>query len=176
MENRGLIHVYCGDGKGKTTSALGLSLRAVGAGMKVVIIQFLKGRKTSELVLLNHIPDITVLRCEEVVAFSFAMSEEEKQMAARINTENLEAGIELAESGRCDLLILDEVISAFTLGLVNRQLLEKLVRYKPEPLELVLTGRNPEPWMLECADYVTEMKKIKHPFDRGIKARLGIEK
>lgn len=175
MDHRGLIHVYYGDGKGKTTSALGLSLRAAGAGMQVVIIQFLKGRKTSELVLLKQIPNITVLRCEEVTAFTFAMTEAEKQTAARINTENLKAGIELAKWGRCDVLILDEIISAYAYRMVDRSLAENLVRHKPQPLELVLTGRNPEPWMIESADYATEMKKIKHPFDRGMKARVGIE-
>jgi cob(I)alamin adenosyltransferase len=176
LDNKGLIHVYCGDGKGKTTASLGLSIRAAGSGMEVVILQFLKGRKSSELDILNNIPNITVLRCDEVTAFSFCMTEEEKEISRRINTENLKTGIELAESGKCDLLVLDEVISAYDTNLIDKQLLEKLVQHKPEHLELVLTGRNPQQWMIDGADYVSEIKKVKHPFDKGIKARKGIEK
>ncbi|MFA6808671.1 MAG: cob(I)yrinic acid a,c-diamide adenosyltransferase [Eubacteriales bacterium] len=176
LDNKGLIHIYCGDGKGKTTAALGLSIRAAGAGMKVVIVQFLKGRKTSELNILKTIPNITVLRGKEGTAFSFAMTEEEKEKCRRVHLENLKAGIALVESGNCDLLILDEVIGAYNEHLIDRQLLQNFVEHKPEHLELVMTGRDPEEWMTDCADYVSVIKKVKHPFDKGIKARTGIEK
>jgi cob(I)alamin adenosyltransferase len=176
LDNKGLIHVYYGDGKGKTTASLGLSIRAAGAGMKVVVVQFLKSRKTSELNILKTIPNITVLRGREGTPFSFVMTEEEREKCRLVHLENLQAGIILAESGNCDLLILDEAIGAYNEGLIDRQLLQNFVRHKPEQLELVLTGRNPDQWMIECADYVTEIKKVKHPFDKGIQARMGIEK
>ena len=171
-----MIHIYCGDGKGKTTAALGLSLRAAGSGMKVVIIQFLKNHKTSELNLLKTIPNITILRGKEGKTFSFSMTEEEKEKSKQIHSENLQAGITQIKSGNCDMLVLDEAIGAYNLDLIDRQLLQSLIEQKPEHLELVLTGRNPEQWMIDCADYVSEIKKVKHPFDKGIKARIGIEK
>ena len=171
-----MIHIYCGDGKGKTTAALGLSLRAAGSGMKVVIVQFLKNHKTSELNILNTTPNITVLRGKEGTAFSFSMTEEEKEKSQHLHSENLQAGIVLVEAGNCDMLVLDEAIGAYNRDLIDRQLLRNLVEQKPLHLELVLTGRNPEQWMIDCADYVSEIKKIKHPFDKGIKSRIGIEK
>jgi cob(I)alamin adenosyltransferase len=171
-----MIHIYCGDGKGKTTAALGLSLRAAGSGMKVVIIQFLKNHKTSELNLLQTIPNITVLRGKEGKAFSFAMTEKEKEKSKQLHSENLLAGIALIKSGNCDMLVLDEAIGAYNRDLIDRQLMQNLLQQKPEHLELVLTGRNPEQWMIDCADYVSEIKKVKHPFDKGIKSRIGIEK
>lgn len=176
MERKGLIHIYCGDGKGKTTAALGLSLRAAGSGMKVVIVQFLKNHKTSELDILNATPNITVLRGKEGTAFSFSMTEEEKEKSQHLHSENLQAAIVIMESGNCDLLVLDEAIGAYDRDLIDRRLLRDLVEQKPLHLELVLTGRNPEPWMIDCADYVSEIKKVKHPFDEGIKSRIGIEK
>ncbi len=171
-----MIHIYCGDGKGKTTAALGLSLRAAGSGMKVVIIQFLKNHKTSELNILNQTFNIKVLRGKEGTAFSFSMTEEEKEKSKHLHSENLQAGIALFETGNCDMLVLDEAIGAYNRDLIDRRLLRNLVEQKPEHLELVLTGRNPEPWMIDCADYVSEIKKVKHPFDQGIKSRMGIEK
>ena len=171
-----MIHIYCGDGKGKTTAALGLSLRAAGSGMKVVIVQFLKNHKTSELNLLQTTPNITILRGKEGRTFSFSMTDEEKEKSQQLHSENLHAGIALIESGNCDMLVLDEAIGAYERDLLDKQLLRNLVEQKPEHLELVLTGRNPEQWMIDCADYVSEIKKVKHPFDKGIKARIGIEK
>ena len=171
-----MIHIYCGDGKGKTTAALGLTLRAAGSGMKVVFVQFLKNHQTSELMSIEKIPNITVFRGKEGSAFSFSMTIEEKEKSKRIHTENLKLGIECVLSGKCDLLVLDEAIPAFRRDLIDKELLENLIRNKPEQLELVLTGRNPEQWMVELADYVSEVKKVKHPFDMGIKARVGIEK
>lgn len=171
-----MTHIYCGDGKGKTSAALGLSIRAAGAGMKVVMVQFLKGRETSELNILNTLSNITVLRGKVGTAFTFSMTEEEKENARHVHSELLQTGIDLIESGNCDMLILDEAIEAYNEGLLDQSLLQHLLKKKPWHLELVLTGREPRPWMIEGADYVTEMKKVKHPFDIGIKARAGIEK
>ena len=176
MDKSGLTHLYYGDGKGKTTAALGLTIRAAGSGLKVVFVQFLKNHATGELSILEKIPNITVLRGKEGASFSFTMTEEEKEKTKLLHTENLKAAIELAALGECDMLVLDEAAGAYGRDLIEKDLLEKFIRNKPEKLELVITGRNPAQWMIDCADYASEIKKIKHPFDKGMTARIGIEK
>lgn len=176
MEGRGMIQLYYGDGKGKTTAALGLAIRAAGSGMKVVIVQFLKNQPTSELAVLDELTDITVIRGKEGAAFSFSMTEEQKEHTKVIHSENLKAAMDLARSGNCDLLVLDEVVGACRRGLVDQLKLQSFVNHKPQELELVMTGRNPAQWMIDCADYVSEIRKVKHPFEKGIPARVGIEK
>lgn len=170
-----MIHLYCGDGKGKTTAALGLVIRALGSGFRIVFVQFLKNRATGELAVLDGLQGVTVLRGKEGSGFSFSMTEEEKAKTKMQHTENLKAAIALAASGKCDMLVLDEAVGAYARDLIDRTLLEEFVQNKPEQLELVLTGRNPAAWMIDCADYVSEIKKRKHPYDRGISARAGIE-
>ena len=175
-QKRGLVHLYCGDGKGKTTAALGLAVRAAGSGFRVVVVQFLKSHKTGELAVLEAVPSIEVIRGKEGTAFSFSMTEEEKEKTRLVHDDNLKTAITIATSGNCDMLILDEAVGAYARELLDRGALEAFVKNKPEELELVLTGRNPAQWMVECADYVSEVKKIKHPYEKGIPARLGIEK
>jgi len=172
----GLIHIYCGDGKGKTTAALGLTIRASGTGFRVVFVQFLKSHATGELSVLDRLPNVTVLRGKEGNAFSFAMTDREKEKTRLLHTENLKEAIGLAVSEKCDMLVLDEAIGAYNRDLIDRSMLEDFVRNKPEGLELVMTGRNPAQWMIDCADYVSEIGKVKHPYDRGVPARSGIEK
>lgn len=172
---RGFIHVYCGDGKGKTTAAVGLAVRAAGTGKRVLLVQFLKGRDTGELHSLAQIPEITVLRGKASEKFTFQMNERELQEVYDNQTKNLLTALEEARKGHCDLLILDEIMGALSTETVDEDLLKSLVLYKPEPLELVLTGRNPPDWIVEAADYVTQMEKVKHPYDRGIQARRGVE-
>ncbi|NLO97480.1 MAG: cob(I)yrinic acid a,c-diamide adenosyltransferase [Peptococcaceae bacterium] len=173
---KGLIHIYCGDGKGKTTAALGLAIRAAGRGFRVFIIQFLKDQKTGELVSLAKIPEIKIMRGENFqAAFSWQMTEEQKQQCRLHHDKMLKQGIAAARNGEVDLLILDEAIAAYNLKLVDSKLLLEFLNTKPEALEVVLTGRDPAPELVELADYVSEVKKIKHPFDRGVKARKGIE-
>lgn len=176
MDNNGLIHLYCGDGKGKTTAALGLTVRALGSGFRVIFVQFMKNQPTGELSILKGLSGVKVLRGKEGSGFSFNMSEEEKEKTKRLHTEILNTAIGFAVSGKCDMLVLDESVGAYARDLIDRQLLEEFIRNKPEGLELVLTGRNPAQWMLDCADYVSEIRKIRHPYDRGVTARKGIEK
>ena len=104
------------------------------------------------------------------------MSDEDKAKTKQVHSENLTKAIELALSGSCDLLVLDEAVGAYARDLIDRKLIEDFVRNKPDSLELVMTGRNPAQWMIDCADYVSEIRKIKHPYDQGIPARTGIEK
>lgn len=171
----GLIHFYYGDGKGKTTAALGLALRALGCGKRVVLVQFLKNTPSGELEALAHFDSMMVFRGKAGAHFTFAMTEEERRQTKAIHEDNLARAIALAQSGQCDLLILDEVTDALQTGMLGEALLRDAVLKKPDGLELVLTGHNAVDWLVQTADYVTEMKKHKHPFDRGVAAREGVE-
>ena len=175
MEQRtGLVHIYCGDGKGKTTASLGLAIRAAGRGMKVVIVQFLKGGQTGELSIPRQLPNVQLIRCDKRLGFTFRMDEQQKKRAAGIQQELLASA--KACVGHCDLLILDEIMAAINTGMVKVEQVQELVASRPPELEVVLTGRNPPEELLELADYVSEIHKVRHPFDRGIPARDGIER
>lgn len=169
----GLIHIYCGDGKGKTTAALGLALRAAGSGKKVLLLQFFKDGKSSEFVSSAHVPGIEVIPQTQSFGFSWTLSEEEREEAGAYYSGLLEEAFR--RSGTFDLLVLDEAMSACTTSMIREDRLLALLAGKPEELEVVLTGRNPSQALLDAADYVTEMKKVKHPYERGIAARKGIE-
>lgn len=172
---KGLTHIYCGDGKGKTTAAMGLAIRAIGNGKRVFIIQFIKGGPTGELKVLLQQPNVTILRSKEGTPFIFHMTEEQKQEITVYQNRQLEQAIRHARNDQCDLLILDEIMAVYNHNLIDQEMLKNFIINKPEKLELVLTGREPADYMIQAADYVTEMKKIKHPFDKGIPARLGVE-
>ncbi|NMA25791.1 MAG: cob(I)yrinic acid a,c-diamide adenosyltransferase [Clostridiales bacterium] len=172
---KGLIHVYYGYGKGKTTAALGLALRAAGCGKKVVIVQFLKGTDTGELNCLKLLPNVTVLRGTAVNGFVNDMTPEQLEKTKQMQDSNLMKALDIVSSDGCDLLVLDEALDACQLGLLNAGLFSDFVFNKPEALELVITGHKPDDAIISRADYVTEMVKIKHPYDKGIKARKGVE-
>ncbi len=171
----GLIHIYCGDGKGKTTAAIGLGVRACGRGMHVLLVQFLKGADSGELEVLRALPGFTVFPNPETLKFTFQMNEEERAQAALLCANRFEQAVDSARQGNCDLLILDEVFGAVSTGMLPEEALTEFARSKPPALELVLTGRDPSAQVLALADYVSEIKKVKHPFDRNIPARRGIE-
>lgn len=172
---RGLTHVYYGDGKGKTTAAIGLAVRAAGAGKQVIFAQFLKGGATSELKSLEKLPNIHIFRNQEDLGFFKNMTPQEKERAASMHTETLKKIFQTINNEPIDMLILDEITYPYEYGAIDKDMLEHLILKKPKSLELILTGRNPSPLFLEAADYITEMKKIKHPFDKNIIARKGIE-
>lgn len=173
MEQKGCIHVYYGTGKGKTTAALGLALRASGAGKRVVLLQFMKGRQTGELAQLEELAGITVLRGPVPKKFSFNMNDEEKTATREIHDGLLRQALDGYEA--CDLLVLDEGLDAYQLGLLDEALFRRVIEQKPHCAELVITGHKPEEWVFERADYITEMVKHKHPYDDGMPARKGIE-
>lgn len=173
--DKGLIHVYCGDGKGKTTAAAGLSIRAAGCGMKVVFLQFLKSMESGEVEVLRNIDNITVIRNEKDYGFFNRMTEEDKHAITELHNDNLKIALGLVDDGQCDLLVLDEACAAYNHNLLDRTLVEELIKNKKDALELVLTGRDPDPLFTEYADYVSEIRKIKHPYDKKIIARKGIE-
>jgi len=168
-----MIHVYCGDGKGKTTAALGLILRHVGAGGKAVLAQFLKSAPTGELAALERL-GVPVYRNELPHGFFPNMSEETKNKVREMHDRTLAEVTRLARANKCSLLVLDELNAALTLELIDREAVLALLNDHGEA-ELVVTGRDPCAEVLAQADYVTEMKLVKHPFEKGAKARKGIE-
>lgn len=170
-----MIHIYCGDGKGKTTCAFGLALRAAGRGRKVVIAQFLKSGDSGERDAIAHVPGVTLLPAPEQVKFTFLMNEEEKAACAVQLKRTLEQVAAQVKAGECGLAVLDECCGALSTGmLTEEEVLAFLDRCPPEA-EVVLTGREPPRALLERAGYVTEMVKRKHPYDRGVQARIGVE-
>lgn len=171
----GLIHIYCGDGKGKTTAALGLALRAAGSGMRVQIVQLLKGSSTSELHSLARIPNITVSRPEKNYGFTFKMSEEDKRLLIECHNRLLRDAEKRIAGGEIDMLIIDEFNAAYEYDLIDREIADRIVFQKPENIELVLTGRNPQEKFIRAADYVSEIMPVKHPYTTGVQARKGIE-
>lgn len=170
----GLIHIYCGDGKGKTTASVGLAVRAAGAGQRVLFVQFFKNGSSSEIQALEGLDGVQTLFCETRFGFYKYMDEQTRERARCAYSALLKTAIAQAD-GSLQLLVLDEVISACNHGMVPEETLLDFLQNKPEQLEVVLTGRNPPAALLDAADYVTEMRKIKHPYDRGIQARRGIE-
>lgn len=170
----GLIHIYCGDGKGKTTASVGLAVRAAGAGKQVLFVQFFKNGDSSEIKVLRTLENIRVDVSERRHGFFRGMDAAEREQAGEDYSVLLAAALAEAREG-VDLLVLDEVISACNYKAVPEGLLTEFLRTKPEGLEVVLTGRDPSEALLALADYVTEMKKLRHPYDKGVMARRGVE-
>ena len=168
--DKGLVHLYCGNGKGKTTAAMGLALRALGQGMQVVVVQFLKNGTSGELESLKKL-GASVFSGQPGAKFTFQMNVEEKAQATLENNARLAEALQQP----CDLLILDEICAARNSGMVDEALAKQAVLERPQQREVVLTGRNPEAWMVEAADYITEMQPRRHPYEQGIPARKGIE-
>ena len=171
----GRVHVYCGDGKGKTTCGMGLCMRAAGAGKKVLICQFMKDNSTSERRILAQIPGVTLVPGLQHEKFSFQMNQEEKAARRTFYNKRLEELFRKAEEENFDLLFMDEALYAIRAGLLDEETLLQCLDERPQGLEVILTGQGPDEKLLARADYVTEMKKIKHPYDQGVKAREGIE-
>lgn len=244
----GLVHIYCGDGKGKTTAALGLALRAAGSGVPVVIARFLKNDGSGEVGILENVPGVYLFHCERQFGFTWTMSEEQKAEAGEYFTGLFERAWELGcktaredvegagkadgcmagenwgsdsvsdgssrrDIGVCDtgtsisespvsgapvsgspvstppasapltsppceiraLLVLDEIMAAVNSGFVANERLLAALDHRPDGLEVVLTGRGPSEELLSRADYVTEMRAVKHPYEKGVGARKGVE-
>lgn len=174
-EKKGLLHIYCGDGKGKTTAATGLAVRAAGRGLRVLFVRFLKNEDSGELRILDEISQIEVLHLRKSFGFYWTLNEEEKKELHYIYEELWETVIEKINTGNYDMLVLDEFAAAYRYGLIDQKEAVKFIEERPSMLEVVLTGRDPASKLLEIADYVSDIRKEKHPFDRGIMARKGIE-
>lgn len=170
-----MLHLYCGDGKGKTTAAMGLAVRSAGRGNRVVIAQFLKSGDSGEREVLGALPNVTLLELPRAMKFVFAMNEEEKAAEQARQTGLFRQAVETARREGADLLVLDELCAGVSTGMVPLDLVTEFLDRRPESLEVVITGRDPAPALSDRADYITEMKKIRHPFDRGLPARRGVE-
>ncbi|MBN1644955.1 cob(I)yrinic acid a,c-diamide adenosyltransferase [Candidatus Woesearchaeota archaeon] len=194
MKHLGLVQVYTGDGKGKTTCSLGLSLRAIGQGYKIYMIQFLKSGDTGELFSVKkYIPNMTIVQFgKEAITdtqlkmfefdgqgkldgaggkYTFLPDEAEKEPARRA----LEHAFNIVSSGDYNIVVLDEINCAMNKGLIQIEDVLKLINEKPEHVELILTGRDAPHQIIERADLVSEIMMRKHPWEKGIDARRGIE-
>ena len=190
-ERKLMIHLYYGNGKGKTTAAMGLALRAIGHGKRVAVLQFLKNGKSGELAPLKLL-GAYVLSGEPETKFYKNMSKAERDETRHLNDENLKKALAYP----CDVLIIDEACAACRLGMVDEALLRDyvtgirrrgdgesctasgegdIIKEVPSIPEIVLTGREPVQWMIDSADYITEMKAERHPYEHGVRAREGIE-
>jgi cob(I)alamin adenosyltransferase len=171
----GLVHVYTGDGKGKTTSAIGTGIRAVGHGYKVHMIQFMKGGEKfpqyGEIISLKNVPNFTV---EQYPTEHFVQGKTSEKDKETIN-KALARAREVTSSGEFDLVILDEINVACHFGLIKVSDVVDLISSKAPHTELILTGRKAPYEVIEKADLVSNIENIKHPFDRGVKARKGVE-
>ena len=171
---KGYTHIYTGNGKGKTTAAMGLAMRAVGAGLKVYIGEFIKGMEYGEVkVIHQRFPEITVdlYGLDVGCIIDRKVTAEDYQAAA----DGLAKAKAALASGNYDLVILDEITIPVSLGLLNEEEVIALIKQKPEETELVLTGRYASPSLIEEADLVSEMKEVKHYYQQGVLSRTGID-
>ncbi len=191
-----MIEIYWGEGKGKTTAAAGLAVRAAGHGIPVFFLQFMKDGSSGEVAVLRNLPGVRVRYAERFFGFYRSMNEEQRAEMKKQYQEMLSQTVEevqqeifrtdragltgweegkSAEDRVCCVLILDEVLHACNKGLLDEKELLDLLDRCPDKLEVVLTGRDPSAEMKKRADYISEIRKERHPYDRGIMAREGIE-
>lgn len=169
---KGYIHVYTGNGKGKTTSAIGLGIRAAGAGLKVHMLQFMKGRRYSELNTLDKIKNFTY---SQHGRDEFVNKKNPEKIDIDLAQEGFKQVKKLIKSNKYDMIILDEINVVVDFNLIALDDVLKLIKEKPEKLEIVLTGRYANPKIIKIADYVTEMLEINHPYQKGVQARKGFD-
>lgn len=169
----GLVQVYTGNGKGKTSAAFGVALRAVGRGLKVYVIQFIKGGfDYGELYVVDKLPNL------KLAAFGrgrFITETPPLKEDVEPVRQAFELATEVVAEGKYDIVILDEINVAVSLKMIGVEEVVELIKSKPEHVELILTGRNAAPAVIELADLVTEMREVKHPYARGVPSRKGIE-
>ena len=168
-------HIYYGDGKGKTTAAIGLAVRAAGSKMKVLFVQFLKTEFSGERHILSHTENVTLTFCPLELKFTFDMNDKEKAQAAKIFKGIFDNAVTTALTEKYDMVVLDEVFEAINAHMLSESEVYEFITNAPSSMEIIMTGHNPPQKFMDCADYITEFKKIKHPYDRGITGRIGIE-
>ena len=173
---KGLVQVYTGNGKGKTTASIGVGIIAYGNGLKVIMIQFLKSGVTGELEVLNNLGEnFKVYRFEKEKDFTWNLTEEQKEELQKEISEGFNFAKKVVKDNMCDMLILDEVMASVNGGYIDEEDVLKLIESKNDKMELVLTGRNVPKAIVDKSDLITEMKDVKHYFNKGIPARKGIE-
>lgn len=171
----GMVHLYCGDGKGKTTAAMGLAMRCAGWGEKVLVMQLMKRDNSGERRILEQFSQVTLWETYPDAEFSFRMNEARRQAASAWYVAEFQKMMRLVQNGTYRLVLLDEVISCISVGFLPEEMVLDFLDKRPPMTEVVITGRNPGEALLKRADYITEMVKQKHPFDVEIAARKGIE-
>ncbi|MGN1073877.1 MAG: cob(I)yrinic acid a,c-diamide adenosyltransferase [Eubacteriales bacterium] len=168
-----MIHLYCGMGKGKTTAACGLCVRAAGSGMRVLFAQFFKDGTSSEIRALSGLGGVEIALPSAYYGRYKTMSDEQRaQIQDSYNALLREI---IRRSGGFDMIVLDEAVSAYGYRMIDGGTLREFLQSEGKRREIVLTGREPAPELIGLCDYITEMRKVRHPFDRGIAARKGIE-
>lgn len=172
---KGMIHVYTGEGRGKTTSAIGLAIRAASYGKGVLILQFFKGRgrDSGEIIAAKKL-NIKVMRFRDQVSPIFDKKVKLEELKKSIK-KAIAISLKEIKSKSYDMVIMDEFNNLLSSGLATMEDIKKIIKEKPDSLELVFTGRGAPEELIKLADYVTEMRMIKHPFNKGVKARKGIE-
>lgn len=172
-----MTELYVGEGKGKTTASIGLAIRAAGHRIPVYFYQFMKNGNSGEIEILKSIPGIEVKYPPVFYGFAKNMTKAQKEEMRGYYTDMLESVSQIIKTYREDfvVIILDEVIHACNHQLLSETQLCKLLEHCSPNIEIILTGRNPSQVLLNLADYVSEVKKVKHPFDKGVTARKGIE-
>ncbi len=170
--DRGLVQVYTGNGKGKTTAAFGLAVRAAGHGIPVYIGQFLKGIQYGELSLESFTDGLVKIEQFGSDSLVHEITDNDRQLAV----DGLNRTREAVQSGRYGIVILDEINVALHMELLEPDAVMELIRHRPAHVELVLTGRYAPDSVLEVADLITEMREVRHPYHDGVQARKGIEK
>jgi cob(I)alamin adenosyltransferase len=172
---RGLIIVNTGPGKGKTTAAMGTALRAVGQGMRVLMLQFLKGSwHYGELDAVKAFGDNFIMK-QMGRGFVKVGTEKPDPEDVRMVEEAWGEAVKAMQSGECDLLVLDEINYAISYGMLDPAKVVEALQSKPEQVHVILTGRNAHPTIVEIADTVTEMRQVKHAYEKGVMAQRGIE-
>lgn len=170
-----MIHVYHGDGKGKTTAAMGLALRMLAAGRRVVVVQFLKDGESGEVRLLAEHFGVPVFAGKASDKFTWSMTSEELAATRELHDGNLASALAELEGAQEGLLVLDESLDALSKGLVDEALVDRALDMSARGVEVAFTGRTPSRKIVEKADYITEMRCEKHPYEQGICARKGVE-
>jgi cob(I)alamin adenosyltransferase len=173
---KGCVQVYTGNGKGKTTAAVGLAVRAAGDGFKVYMVQFLKSSQTGELESAKKLePNFQIFRFEKRRGFFWTLNDEEKEELKKEVQQAYEFCFKALKEKQCNILIMDEIMGAISNNLVTKEQIVELLEARPENIEVILTGRNVPQEIADRADLITEMKEVKHYFSQGIPAREGIE-
>lgn len=171
----GLIHIYTGDGKGKTTASVGLTIRAHAHGLRIMFVQFLKNGLSGEIGILRQLSNVKVYSGQADMKFTNQMGDDDKSRARELHQHFFETAVAAARNGEIDLLVFDEVFGALSTDLLDAEEVYEFLRTKPQKLEVVLTGRSPEARFIALADYVSEVRCIAHPYNKGILAREGID-
>lgn len=170
-----MIHIYYGDGKGKTTAATGLAVRAAGRDLRVLFVQFLKTMSTGERISITQLDNIELSPCPAELKFTFTMTEEERENCTRLMGEIFRVSAERSIIKKFDMIILDELLTAVELKMVSHSEVYEFLSNAPKTLEIVLTGHSIPEKFSSLADYITHFVNEKHPYQRGIPAREGIE-